>query len=288
MTNLKARYIGFRILLYVLIAIIVLWVLAPFAWMVISSISTRADLLEKPLGWIPEKINLDGYKKIILGGSMATRAAREFKGTAFNSFLVSVFATLISIGFGSMAAYSFSRLRSRGMRLTFTIMMLSYMLPPISLAIPLYILLSKLQILDNIGTLVFVYCSFNLPLATWFMKEFFDGIPVDLEEAAQIDGCSRLKSLWKIVMPLSAPGIASTAIFIFVISWNEFFFALLYTTTMASKTLPVLVGEFSSKFTTDFSMMATAGVLASIIPIALALFFQKYIIQGLTAGGVKE
>lgn len=288
MTNLRARQIGFRILLYVLIIIIVVWVLAPFAWLMISSVSTRADLLAKPLHWIPERINLDGYKKIIFGGAMATRAAREFKRAALNSFLVSAFATLISIAAGSLAAYSFSRLRTRGTRLTFTVMMLSYMLPPISLAIPLYILLSRLQVLDSIGTLVFVYCTFNLPLATWFMKEFFDGIPEDLEEAAQIDGCSRLRSLWKIVMPLSAPGIASTAIFIFVISWNEFFFALLYTTTMGSKTLPVLVGEFSSKFTTDFNMMATAGVLASIIPISLALLFQKYIIQGLTAGGVKE
>ena len=161
------------------------------------------------------------------------------------------------------------------------------MLPPISIAIPIYLILSKLHLLNTIGALVFVYCSFDLPLAIWFMKEFFDGIPVDLEEAALIDGCSRFKSLWKIVMPLSAPGISSTGIFIFIISWNEFFFALLYTLTLASKTLPVLIGEFSSKVGEDYIMMATAGVLASIPPVIIAIVFQKFIISGLTAGGVK-
>lgn len=264
-----------------------MWVIGPFVWLMISSISTKADLLEKPLGWIPERINLEGYKKIIFGGAQVTRAARQFKRTALNSFLVGFFVTLISIAVGSLAAYSFSRYKSKLMSTNFVVMMLSYTLPPISIAVPLYIILSRLNILDNIGTLVFVYCSFNLPLATWFMKEFFDGIPKGLEEAAQIDGCSRLKSLWKIVIPLSAPGLASTSIFIFVISWNEFFFALLYTTTLDSKTLPVLIGEFSSKFTVDYTMMAAAGVLASIIPIAIALLFQRYIIKGLTAGGVK-
>jgi multiple sugar transport system permease protein len=276
-----------RILLYVLVALILLWILAPFTWLVISSVSTRKELITVPLRWIPRSINIEGYKQILLGGEFATRTARDFKKGAFNSFLVATFVTLVCMSAGSLAAFSFSRFRSKLLNMTFLLILLSYMLPPISIAIPIYVILSKLHILNNIGSLVFVYCSFNLPLAVWFMKEFFDEIPVDLEEAAQIDGCSRLKTLWKIVMPLSAPGLASTAIFIFIVSWNEFFFALLYTTTLASKTLPVLVGEFSSKVAVDYVMMSTAGVLASIPPVIMAIVFQKYIIHGLTAGGVK-
>ena len=270
-----------------MVAVILIWILAPYAWLVISSLSTRAELISVPLRWIPKKINLEGYKQILLGGKFATRAARDFKKGALNSLLVATFVTLICMGVGSLAAFSFSRFRSKLLNMTFLFILLSYMLPPISIAIPIYIILSRLHILDNIGSLVFVYCSFNLPLAVWFMKEFFDEIPVDLEEAAQIDGCSKLKTLWKIVMPLSTPGLASTAIFIFVVSWNEFFFALLYTTTLASKTLPVLVGEFSSKIAVDYVMMSAAGILAGIPPVIMALVFQKYIVQGLMGGAVK-
>lgn len=287
MKNSKTKKFLYRLLLYFLIVVIIVGVIAPFSWLIISSVSTKAELLTVPLQWIPKKINLEGYKQIIFGGKLATRAARDFKKAALNSLLVSTLVTLICMGVGSLAAYSFSRFRSKILNMTFLLILLSYMLPPISIAIPLYIIISKLHLLNNIGTLVFVYCSFNLPIATWFMKEFFDEIPVDLEEAAEIDGCSKLKTLWRIVMPLSAPGLASTAIFLFIISWNEFFFALLYTTTLASKTLPVAVGEFSSKISVDYTMMATAGVLASIPPIIIALIFQKYLIQGLTAGGVK-
>ena len=281
------KKILYRILLYFMVAVILIWIIAPYAWLVISSLSTRVELISVPLRWIPKKINLEGYKQILLGGEFATRAARDFKKGALNSLLVATFVTLICMGAGSLAAFSFSRFKSKLLNMTLLSILMSYMLPPISIAIPIYIILSRLHILDNIGSLVFVYCSFNLPLAVWFMKTFFDEIPVDLEEAAQIDGCSKLKTLWKIVMPLSTPGLASTAIFIFVVSWNEFFFALLYTTTLASKTLPVLVGEFSSKIAVDYVMISTAGILAGIPPVIMAVVFQKYIVQGLTAGAVK-
>lgn len=281
------KKILYRILLYFMVAVILIWILAPYTWLIISSLSTKVELISVPLRWIPKKINLEGYKQILLGGESAARTARDFKEGALNSLLVATFVTLICMSAGSLAAFSFSRFRSKLSNMSFLFILLSYMLPPISIAIPIYIMLSRLHILDNIGSLVFVYCSFNLPIAVLFMKEFFDSIPVDLEEAAQIDGCSRLKTLWKIVVPLSTPGLASTAIFIFVVSWNEFFFALLYTSTLASKTLPVLVGEFSSKIGVDYVMMSTAGILASIPPVIMALVFQKYIVQGLTAGAVK-
>ena len=146
---------------------------------------------------------------------------------------------------------------------------------------------SNLGMMDNIGALIIIYLSFTLPFVIWIMKGYLDGIPVDLEEAAMIDGCGRLQSFFVVVLPVASTGLASTTIFAFIIAWNEFFYALNFTSTSASKTLPVLITEFSSKYGADFILTSTAGVLASLPPVLLALLFQKYIISGLTSGAVK-
>lgn len=276
-----------RVLLYLGVLVIVIWIVAPYAWLVISSISTEAELTKVPLSWIPSNPHLGGYEKILLGGKFATRAAVDFKRAALNSLLVASSVTLLCMVTGSMSAYSFSRFRFKALNLAFLAVLAFHMLPPIAIAIPIYVLLLRLGLLDTYISLIIVYSSFVLPLVAWFMRGFFDTIPEQIEEAAMVDGCSRIGSLVQVVLPLSSPGLASTGIFVFIISWNEFFFALLYTSSLASKTLPVLVGEFASKVGVDYVMMSTAGVLASLPPVVLALMFQKYIVQGLAGGGVK-
>lgn len=276
-----------RVFLYIVVLIIIFGVVAPYIWLVISSVSTEAELLRVPLKWFPETPNFRGYKEIIFGGKFATRTALDFKKAVLNSFIVALSVTILCMVSGSISAYSFSRFRYKTLNFAFLSILAAQMLPPIVIAIPMYMIFLRIGILDNYITLIIVYSSFALPLATWFMKGFFDTIPEDIEEAAMVDGCSRIRSLVQIVLPLSSPGIASTSIFVFIISWNEFFFAFLYTSTLTSKTLPVLVGEFASKIGVDYVMMSTAGVLASLPPIILALLFQKYIIKGLTSGGVK-
>jgi len=256
-------------------------------WLVISSVSTEAELLRVPLKWFPRTPSFEGYKEIIFGGKFATRTALDFKKAVLNSLIVALSVTILCMVSGSISAYSFSRFRYKTLNFTFLAILAAQMVPPIVIAIPMYMIFLRIGILDNYITLIIVYSSFVLPLAIWFMKGFFDTIPEEIEEAAMVDGCSRIRSLVQIVLPLSSPGIASTSIFVFIISWNEFFFAFLYTTTLTSKTLPVLIGEFASKIGVDYVMMSTAGVLASLPPVVLALLFQKYIIKGLTSGGVK-
>jgi len=276
-----------RVFLYIVVLVIIFGVVAPYIWLVISSVSTEAELLRVPLKWFPKTPNFKGYKEIIFGGKFATRTALDFKKAVLNSLIVALSVTILCMVSGSISAYSFSRFRYKTLNFTFLAILAAQMLPPIVIAIPMYMIFLRIGILDNYITLIIVYSSFVLPLAIWFMKGFFDTIPEEIEEAAMVDGCSRIRSLVQIVLPLCSPGIASTSIFVFIISWNEFFFAFLYTSTLTSKTLPVLVSEFASKIGVDYVMMSTAGVLASLPPIVLALLFQKYIVKGLTSGGVK-
>ena len=272
-----------RVFLYIVVLVIIFGVVAPYIWLVISSVSTEAELLRVPLKWFPKTPNFKGYKEIIFGGKFATRTALDFKKAVLNSLIVALSVTILCMVSGSISAYSFSRFRYKTLNFTFLAILAAQMLPPIVIAIPMYMIFLRIGILDNYITLIIVYSSFVLPLAIWFMKGFFDTIPEEIEEAAMVDGCSRIRSLVQIVLPLCSPGIASTSIFVFIISWNEFFFAFLYTSTLTSKTLPVLVSEFASKIGVDYVMMSTAGVLASLPPIVLALLFQKYIVKGLTS-----
>jgi multiple sugar transport system permease protein len=186
-----------------------------------------------------------------------------------------------------MATYSFSRLRFRGRKPLFYSVLAMQMLPPVALIIPIYMIVLQLRLIDKKLSLVIVYLSFILPFVIWILKGYIDSIPVEMEEAARIDGCGRLRSFVYVMLPMASSGLAATTIFAFILSWNEFFYALLLTTTLASKTLPFVITEFSSKFGVDYIMTSTGGVLASLPPVLLALIFQKYIISGLTAGAVK-
>jgi multiple sugar transport system permease protein len=135
--------------------------------------------------------------------------------------------------------------------------------------------------------LIIIYLSFVMPFVIWIMRGYLANIPVELEEAARIEGCSRMRAFFTIILPLSASGLAATTIFAFILSWNEFFYALNFTTTLTAKTLPVVITEFSSKFGADYIMTSTGGVIASLPPVLLGLFFQRYILEGLTSGAVK-
>jgi multiple sugar transport system permease protein len=161
------------------------------------------------------------------------------------------------------------------------------MIPEVSLVIPLYILASRIKVLNTPYVLIASYLSFALPFAIWLMAAFFETIPTELEDAARIDGCSRLKTLFQIILPISAPGLVSTALFVFLTAWDEFFFALIFTSTVAAKTVPVAIAEFTGRYVVDVTGMMTGGVLAAIPPVLLSLVFQRYIVSGLTAGAVK-
>ena len=261
-----------QLLLWIAVAVILIAVLAPFLWLFISSISHKVDITSVPLRFFPKNPTFENYLKIFLGGRGVTDAASQFGQCTINSLIVSFFVTLISMVAGSLAAYGLTRLDFRGKKFMGNLIILPQILPPIALIIPLFLIINGLGLVDTRLSLILTYISFVLPLVIRLMMGHFASIPSSIEEAARIDGCTRVGALVRIVLPLSAPGIAATSIF---------------ASTQSSKTLSVLVEEFSSKFGSDFISMSAAGVLASLPPVILALVFQKFIIQGLTAGSVK-
>lgn len=277
---------AYQVLIYTLVVLIFLFTIVPFCWLIISSISIKTELLSVPPHWIPKNPTLRSYKEILFGGTRTTRAARYFKQAVGNSIIVAGSATVLCLVIGSIASYSFTRLRFRGRHSLLLMILATQMIPAVAIIIPIYVVMMTLRLLDTHLGLFITYSSFVLPLTIWIMMGYFQTIPIDIEDAARIDGCSRLGTLVRIVLPLAAPGLAATGIFAFIVAWNEFFLALILTQA-AVKTLPVLVSEFSTKFGADYVMMSTGGVLASLPPVILALTFQKYIIKGLTGGAIK-
>lgn len=263
--------------------LLALFLLAPPLWLFISSIADLKDLLRVPLRWIPEHPSFARYASILFGFGPES----EFRTIMFNSLYVAAFVTVICVTLGVLAAYAFSRLRFPGKEKVLFVLLFSYMLPPIAVIIPLYQVFSNLRMLDTKAALILVYSAILIPFVIWMMRTYFDTIPRDLEDAAKIDGCTYLGTLFRVILPLALPGIVATLLFAFLMSWEEFFIALILTSTPQSKTIPVAIAEFSGRHSIDFGMMATGGVLASLPPVFIALFFQKYIIGGLLSGAVK-
>lgn len=272
-------------ILFTLLALVLIY--APIAWLLISSISTRAELLKIPLSWIPEHPTLQNYADILFPGENASEVAATFKVTMGNSLLVATTTTAICLVIGSLAAYALARMQLPFRRLYLLGILGTRMIPEISLVIPLYIIAAKLDWINKPQVLIVTYLSFALPFAIWMLASFFETVPLELEDAARIDGSSRLGTLLRVVLPVAAPGLVSTAIFTFLLSWDEFFFALIFTSTLQAKTVPVAIAEFTGRYAVDITAMMTGGVLAALPPVILALIFQRYIVSGLTTGAVK-
>ena len=283
----KYRRILRKLALFLITVPVWLFILLPIAWLVISSISTRAELLSVPIHWIPEHPNLRNYIDILTPGTVASEVARTFKATLRNSLIIATSVTAISLVVGSLAAYALVRINTPFRSGVLIGIMSTRMIPEVSLVIPLYILAARLRLLNTPMVLIATYLCFALPFAIWLMAAFFQTIPMELEDAALIDGCSRLKILFQIILPISTPGLVSTAIFVFMTAWDEFFFALIFTSTVAAKTVPVAIAEFTGRYVVDVTAMMTGGVLAAIPPVLLALIFQRYIVSGLMSGAVK-
>ena len=274
-------------LLFLLVIPVLLFIYVPVAWLIISSISTRAELLTTPIHWIPQQPTLQNYLNILFPAQGTSEVARTFRITLMNSFIVASAVTVIALVVGSLAAYALIRLRFPFRRSLLIGILGTRMIPEVSLVIPLYLFATRFGLFNSPGILIITYLSFALPFAIWLMAAFFDTIPLELEDAARIDGCSRLEILWKIIFPISAPGLVSTGLFVFLSAWDEFFFALILTSTVAAKTVPVAIAEFTGRYVVDVGGMMTGGVLAAIPPVLLSLIFQRYIVSGLTAGAVK-
>lgn len=279
-----------RLALYACVLLVVFFMIAPILWAFITSISPQMELLEVPPHWLPQQPSLDGYAYLLHPTEIGLMPAiYDFNYAMANSIIVSVFTTLICLALGALAAYAFARLQFRGRSLSFYIIVFTQMLPSISLVVPLFVILSdpRLSLTDTRLGLIVVYTSFTLPFTIWVMRSYFQSIPRDLEDAAMVDGCSRLGALLRIVIPLSIPGLVATAIFSFLNSWGEFLMALVFTSSRAAKTAPLVISQFSGVYSIDYQLMAAAGILACVPPILIALLLSDLLVQGLTEGAVK-
>jgi len=267
--------------------LILLAIFLPIAWMVISSVSPREELLATPPHWIPQHIDLHNYVDILLPTSDANDVALTFRAALLNSFEVGLLVTFLGLLFAIPAGYALARIPMRGGRTTITLILATRMLPAISTVIPLYLVAATLGLLDTKAVLVVLYLSFVLPFAVWILSGFFASVPREVEEAAMLDGAGRLRTLRSVVLPVALPGVAATAIFSFLLAWDEFFFPLIFTSTRDAKMVPVAIAEFTGRHAVDFGAMATGGVLAAIPVVLVALVFNRLIVTGLTAGAVK-
>ncbi len=275
-----------RFFLYLTVAGIVIWTLAPYLWLIISSLSLKIDLLTVPLRWIPSRLTLENYYSLFFMRGSESVNARLFFQSLGNSAIISLTTMFICLILGVLAAYSLARLRFKGSNTMVLVMMATQLVPPIVLVVPLYVIMRKVDLLDKHLGLIIVDISIVLPLVIWLMRGYFASIPSELEDAARIDGCTHLGALFRIILPLSGPGLVSVMIFAFIAAWNEYLYAFIFTNVHA-KTIPVLIGEFSTKLGLEYLRIAAAGVLASLPPILLALVFQRFIVRGLTSGAIK-
>jgi multiple sugar transport system permease protein len=264
---------------YAFVIGVVLFALFPIGWTFLTSLKPSEDIITATLQYIPQRITFENYANIWNRSNFPTLIT--------NSAITTTFTLIICITLGSLAAYGFSRYRFRGRNSLLLFYLVIRMFPVVLLIIPLFIVMRNLRLLDTQIGLALAYTTFLLPLCVWMMKGFFDAIPPELEDAARVDGCTRLGALVQIVLPLARSGLVATAIFIGIASWNEYLFALMLTTSQRSRTWPVglqlMIGEFQLEWGT-FS----AGGIISIIPVII--FFaviQQSLIRGITAGAMK-
>ena len=276
---MKPRKIKFYMgttLVYCGIGIALFVALFPIAWTLSTSFKTIGEYYSYPPVWIPRSPTLANYKYIIYTAGL---------GYLKNSLIISSFNTLLVLAISIPAAYGIARFRIGAGNLSFWILS-QRMFPPIAVIIPLFILLKLLGLIDTHLALITVYCTFNIAFSVWLLIGFFEEFPKDIEEAAMVDGCSRVKAVTRVVLPLIAPGIVVTAILCFIFSWNEFMFALILTRE-AAKTVTVQLSAFQSPTKIMWGEMSALVIIAVVPVLILALSVQRYLVRGLTLGAVK-
>lgn len=261
-----------------LVVLLVLYLTVPFGWMVIYSVFPVSNLRSERMDFSPSDLTLGSYGSLLSDSSFVTPIR--------NSLIVAAATTLICMALGSLCAYVFARFRFRGQQTLLLGMMAVQAIPAVVLAVPLFVLLRAFGLYDSLLGMILTYTAFILPLVIWMMVSFFESIPVNLEKAARVDGCTRLGIVRRVVMPLSGSGIAATSIFAFITAWSDFFLAKVLTSNTAPL-LPVRTAAFQGLFAMDYTAAATAGVITALPVLVLALVAQKWIVQGITEGAVK-
>ncbi len=269
-----------RGLFWILVVFIVIYTVFPFAWAVISSIKPNNELFQTPVKYWPSKINW-GFYEFVLDNGDFLRALR-------NSIIVSTSTVIVSLAIGSLCAYAMGRMKFRGRTVTLYLILSMTMFPQIAILGSLFQMIREARLFDRLPALVISYLTFTLPFTVWVLANFFKAMPGELEEAALVDGATPFQAFWRILLPLSAPGLVTTGLLAFIAAWNEFLFALTFTQTRARTVQPAIASfTGNTQYELPWGNIVAASVLVTIPLVILVLVFQRKILAGLTAGAVK-
>lgn len=261
------------------VAIVLIVALFPFLWMALSSVKMLRELYTVPPHWLPSDPTLEHYRKVLF----ASNIPRYF----LNSVAISFGSTAIALALAVFASYGLARFSFKGKGAAQAFVLVGQLLPTAAIIVPLFVTLKAFGLVNTYLGLILVYTILTLPLSVWMLTSYFRAIPVELEEAAIIDGASRLSILFRITLPLSLPGLVSIVLFSFVTTWNEFIFALVFAQDSRVKTLPIGIAEFTGEFTTDWGAVMAASLIMTLPIVVLFLALQRLFVGGLTAGAVK-
>jgi multiple sugar transport system permease protein len=267
---------GFR---YAVVVVVLAIVILPFLWIFLASFRPNSELIQSSPSFGLDSLTLANYQNL--------QQAAQYFTYLTNSAIVSLTSTVVSITLAMLAAYSVYRTRYPGRRPLYLALIVTYVFPGVVLLIPLYQLMSKAGLINNLLSLIIVNVTFTAPFSVWLMRGFFGAIPAGIEEAAAIDGAGRMRILFSIVLPLTAPGIAAAAIFSFVWSWTEYLFASAFIVDEGKKTLPVGLGAFIQQYNVDWGILAAAAVATAVPVVIIFAFIGRYFVEGLTAGAEK-
>ena len=284
----RSKMLAHGVVRYGLVFLLAFWLIAPFTWLFITSISYQRNLLSRPLSFIPPETTAENYQMILgqirfHGEGQASRILPSM----LNSIIVAIITTAINLMVGTTAGYAYARYNFPLKGFSLYAVLFTRMLPAVVLIPSFFLILRTLGLQNTLTGLIIAYCSFTLPFTIWIMKAYFETIPRELEKSAFVDGCTRFQAYYKIILPISGPGLVAGGAFTFMLCWNEFIVAQVLNSKPGTTTLPPIIAGMNGQINIDYSVIAASGFLSAIPAVLLVLIFQKYMVQGLTAGSVK-
>ena len=278
--SLVPRDAIFKTIVWVFLILVTLYCLFPFAWMLSTSLKTEAEAFRMPPTWIPVEPTGASYIGIWV--------RKNFGIYFFNSTVISLATALLSTFFGALAGYGFSRFLFKGRRFLIGFFLATQMLPGVLLVGPYFKILSKVGLYDTRTGLIIAFLTICLPFSTWMMKGFIDKVPVELDQSAMVDGCSRMGIFFKIILPIVAPGMVATILFAFLLAWGDLLWALCLTSSEPMITVTLGIARTVGEFRIIWPMLMAGSLVGGMPAIILYVFLQRLLVQGLTAGAVKE
>ena len=277
--SLNTNKIFTKTLLWLFLIVLCLYCLFPFAWMLSTSLKTEAEAFRIPPTWMPENLTVDSYIGIWV--------RKNFDIYFFNSTIISLATAVLSTFFGALAGYGFSRFFFKGRRFLIGFFLATQMLPGVLLVGPYFKILSKVGLYDTRTGLIIAFLTICLPFSTWMMKGFIDKVPVELDQSAMVDGCTRMGVFFKIVLPVIAPGMVATILFAFLLAWGDLLWALCLTSSEPMITVTLGIARTVGEFRIVWPMLMAGSLVGGMPAIILYIFLQRLLVEGLTAGAVK-